>query len=249
MIASKDHLPLSGRYVLQHLFLALAVLVGTGCSTTGPMTPERSASIKRIGVVSLLPSELSYEKIGITVFNNEYAKREVGNDFNSAARRSAENALKKLGREVIQVDIDVPRLAKKLRSGVMYFDSSAEFIKEDLLAAVREHRLDALVVIAQAFDSDNGVRGIRMYFRAGFNEVAAAVLMPDIGIVSVDEKIKRLAYGCCESRPLAVERPDGGRWRYKLEENIDATTHAYLSEMIQRNIADTVTVNIRAMGF
>lgn len=249
MITSKFHLPLVGRNVLQHLYLALIVLLATGCSTPGPMTPERSASIKRIGVVSLLPSELSYEKIGITVFNNEYAKREVSDDFNSAARRSAEKALKKPGREVVQVTVDVPRLAKKLRSGVMFFDSSAEFIKDDLLEAVRAHRLDAVVVIAQAFDSENGIRGLRMYFRGGFNDVTAAVLMPDIGIVSVDEKIKRLAYGCCQSQHLAVQRPDGKPWHYKLEENIDPLTHAYLSEMIQRDIENTVAINIQAMGF
>lgn len=230
------------------VFGCLVSLLGA-CSTPAPMKPERAASLKRVGVVTLLPDALTYEKIGITVFNNESSSVPVGDVFNLAAWSGAEKAIKRPGREVIRLQVDIPKLAKKLRSGIIHFDSAAEFIEDDLLALVKQHRLDAVIVIAQAFDADNGVRGIRMFFHAGWGAIDAAVLMPAVGIVSVDERIKRLAYGCCDSPNISVTRPNGQPWQYKLEANLDPDTHAYLTRAVQEAIETHTERNIRSMGF
>jgi hypothetical protein len=212
------------------------------------MKPEQASKIKTVGIVSLLPAELSYQKIGITVFNNEYAKRPVGDAFNSAARFGAERALKLSGRDVVQLEVDVPVLAKRIRSGMLHFDSPAEYIQDDLQRLVERHKLDAIVLIIESFDAENGINGIRMFFRAGFGNIETAIGMPDVSTLAVDTRIKRLASGG-RAFSFTAKRPDGRPWVYKLEDNLDTATHDYISRLMQSGIEDTVARNVRAMGF
>lgn len=233
--------------VLCGALLSATLMLLTGCGAP-VMKPEQASTIKTVGIVSLLPSELSYQKIGITVFNNEYAKRPVGDAFNSAARFGAERALKLSGRNVVQLEVDVPTLAKRIRSGKLHFDSPAEYIHDELRALVEKYKLDAIVLIIESFDAENGINGIRMFFRAGFGNIETAIGMPHVATLAVDTKIKKLAYGG-RGISFTAKRPDGLPWVYKLEENLDATTHDYISRLIQNGIEDTVTRDIRTMGF
>lgn len=229
-------------------FLLLTLLTLLTACASPVMKPEQAVSIKTVGVVSLLPSELSYQKIGITVFNNEYAKRPVDNAFNLAARQGAERALKQSGRNVIQLDVDTNLLAKRIRSSTINFDSPAENIKNELLPLVEQYKLDAIVLIMESFDPENGINGIRLFLRAGFGSIGAAVVMPDVQTLVVDKEIKKLAY---DGRPVrfAAKRADGAPWVYRLEDNLSASTHQHISDLVRNSINELVAGNIVTMGF
>ncbi len=232
--------------LVRSLLLAAVLPMLVACGTP-VMKAEQAATVRKVGIVSLLPNELSYQKIGITVFNNEYAKRPVGDAFNLAARSSAERTLKLKGREVVQLEVDVPALAKRIRSGAIIFDSSAERISDALEPLVKQHKLDAIVLIMESFDSENGINGIRLFMRAGFNDIKTAIAMPDIATLIVDANIKKLA---AQGRgiPFAIDRPDGQPWTYRLEENLDPATNIRITNAMQGAIGVVASQQINAMG-
>ncbi len=224
----------------------LALLVACGTPT---MQPEQAAAVKRVGVVSLLPAELLYEKIGITVFNNERATRPVGDVFNQAARQGAERALTQAGREIVQiVDVDVPMLARRVRSASIIFDSNAEQIEDSLRAQVLKHRLDAIVLITENIDGERGLHGIRMLFRSGIGGIRFAVAQGGFATTLVDTRIKKLAANYVGHGSRMV-RPDGTEWTYRLNVDLDDATHALVLARLRQVIAEGVASDLSGMGF
>lgn len=229
------------------VFLAGLLSFLAACSTPN-MPPERAVSIQRVGIVSLLPSDLRYDKIGVTVFNNEHIKRPVGEMLNAAARGTAQRILESSGRQVVQIAVDVPTLAKKIRSAGIIFDSPVEQISDEVIAMAKTNKLDAVVVMIEYFDSDNGIHGIRMYLRAGFGEIGKAVASGEIATILVDPKGKRLS-GRGGGVTVALERPNGQPWKYALQENLDRETEDRVQAQIVTNIEFAVAQHLRYMGF
>lgn len=238
------------------IFLSLIVLVLAGCGA-----PAKKAlpppPIINVGVVSLLPSELSYQKFGITKFNNERASRPVGDVFNVAARAGAEKALRmakdeklsKLAqRTVYQLTVDVPKLANSVHSYPGNLDVKVEQIEEDLLALVDQHKLDAIVLVLESFEPGKPVNGIRVVLRAGLGYVDKAEAQPHLSIMVLDKKIKRLAM-TEERSSFVVNRPGEAPWVYKLDENLLSSTHEHLTKMLQSAIEDAVEQGIMSLTF
>ena len=231
----------------QFLFITSLMLLTACASPT--MKPDQAKSVMTVGVVPLLPEDLSYQKIGITVFNNEYAKRPVGDAFNIAARQGAEKALKQSGRTVVQLEVDTHLLAKRVKSSVINFDSPAENIKNELLPLVDKYKLDAVVLILESIDLEHGINGIRMFLRAGIGSIDSAVVMPDVETLVVNKDIKMIGYRGGRSLHFAVKRADDAPWNYRLEENLSSATHLKISDMVQSAINESVADDITTIGF
>ncbi len=212
------------------------------------MKTEQASSIQRVGIVSLLPSDLRYEKIGITVFNNERTTRPVGDALNAAARMTAERVLHELGRQPVQLVVDVPAFSSRLRSGVMVFNSPAERIGDELIRLAKANRLDAVVVIAESFDAENGIQGVRIYLRAGMGDIRFAVASGDIMTLIVDTKAKMLA-AQGKGTSFAVERSQSQPWKYVLQDNLDGQTEERVKAQMVRVVESVVGQHLRAMGF
>lgn len=230
--------------------LLLSVLALLAACSAPVLKPEQAASLKRIGVVSLLPSELPYEKIGVTVFNNEFASRPVGDSLNVAAREAAERRLVAQGKTVVQLPVDVPALAQRVRSGAIIFDSPAERIGKELSAMAAQHKLDAVLLVAQSFDADTGprgVRGVRVYLNAGLREIRSADVRAHIMSILVDPQAKALgAQGRGGVGPAT--RAKGAPWAYVLEENLDEATHRQNLDMMLRLVEGSVSAQMIGMG-
>lgn len=232
--------------IARGLSLAVAIFMLVACGTP-VMKPEQALAIKTVGVVSLLPADLAYQKIGITVFNNERATRPIGDTFNMAARAGAERALKRTGRTVIQLEVDVASLARRVRSAAIIFDSSAEKIQDELTLLVKQHKLDAVVLVYEGFDAENGINGIRMLLRAGLGDVRTVVGRPDVVTLIVDNKLTKLAIQS-NSAYFSGIRPGGQPWSYRLDENLDAATHELASSAMQKAIESGVAYDLELMG-
>jgi hypothetical protein len=212
------------------------------------MKPEQASAIKRVGIVSLLPSDLRYEKIGITVFNNERTTRPVGNTFNVAARNTAERILDQAGRQTVQITVDVPAFSRRIRSAAIIFDSPAEQIKDELVQLAAANKLDAIVLIAESFDAENGIQGVRMYLRAGMGDIRSAVASGDLMTLVVDPNAKKLA-GQGKGISFSVDRAQGQPWGYVLEANLDRPTEEHVNAQMVRIIESVVSQHLRTMGF
>lgn len=231
--------------------LALSLLCFFTACATRPTTldPVQATSIQRVGVISLLPNNLPVKKIGITVFNNEYKDLPVGNRFNDAARKGVESALRASNKEVIQIHVPTEELAKKIRSAAIIFDSRAEQIKDELLVIIRQNNLNAVVLILEDFDAENGVHGIWVHLRAGIGDVRSAVGKPDFSTLLVGQDTKYMATAS-DSRGgwFGVNRVQG-TWTYNLEENLDTLTINELVSSFSTRIEQRAASHIRQIGF
>ena len=152
----------------RRLFVLLLAVMLTACAAP-KLTQQQAASIKSVGIVSLLPQELKYRKIGITVFNNEFKSLPVAGDaFNVHARLSAEQYLRQSGKyQVKQIQVsDVNAMAARLNARTLVMSHNVERIDKELADLAKANNVDAVVVIAENFDAERGIFGVTMAMRA-----------------------------------------------------------------------------------
>jgi len=94
----------------QHKFVgAIVIMIAllTGCATTR-IAPEKMASIKKVGVISLVAHEFYRDYVGLTVFGNEHEKIDISSwKVDDEYESQIQNALAALGRfEVVRVSYD-----------------------------------------------------------------------------------------------------------------------------------------------
>lgn len=230
------------------VLLSFIVLAFAGCGAPAKKTAAPQPKVNRVGVVSLLPSELSYQKFGVTRFNNEVASRPVGDVFNIAARAGAQSALRVSGRAVIQLSVDVPKMTRNVQNYPGNLEVKVEQIEEDLQALVEEHKLDAIVLVLETIEKDKPIKGIRVVVRAGMGYITKAEAMPHIAMLALDKKGKRLSMVDVTSS-YPASRSSDTPWVYTLAENLDSATHEQLTKFLQTTIESEVEQGVMSLSF
>ncbi|MES2942014.1 MAG: hypothetical protein V4772_03990 [Pseudomonadota bacterium] len=226
------------RYLTAFLFAALL----SACAAP-KLSPEQASAIKRIGVVSVLPQEVKYRKIGITVFNNEYKSLPAGDVFNTTARAKVEAYLRSTGKyQVKQIEVDAPAMAQRLNARSLVMAYNVERIDTELAELAKKHGVDAMIIVAENFDAERGIFGVTMSMRAGFTEIQLAGTMAGIQVAGVTAS-KEIFMSRSPSVGLGVPvaRPDGKPWAYKLEDNLDPATQQQVVQALQQGIEDQVS--------
>lgn len=225
------------------LFVLLLAVMLTACAAP-KLTQQQAASIKSVGIVSLLPQELKYRKIGITVFNNEFKSLPVAGDaLNVHARLSAEQYLRQSGKyQVKQIQVsDVTTMAARLNARTLVMSHNVERIDKELADLAKVNNVDAMVMIAENFDAERGIFGVTMAMRTGFGDIRAAAAMAGIQVagVTAGKDIFMSSYPN-PGMGAVVTRPDGKPWSYKLEENLDEATHQKIVNALRPDIAGMI---------
>jgi hypothetical protein len=239
--------------VIPRILFASALAISLfGCAMP-VVKPEQAASIKSIGVLSLLPSEeLRYQKIGVTVFNNESASRPIQDQLNTSARLGAEKELSSYKNyQIKQMSADTQTLARRLRSFSLIVSSEVEPIRDDVAALAKQSDVDAVVVISERFDGENGVNGLRVLLSAGLGDIKWAVVRPDMNVSVISAKGELLAMarvGERYGRSIALAKPDGQIWFYQLEQNLDQATHDQAIKVLQGAVAREVANAVQKTG-
>lgn len=232
--------------LISTILLSVVALQLAGCKS--PPKPPPRDPIKIVGVVSLLPNELSYQKVGITVFNNEKTALPVGDAFNDAARAGAESAIKMGDRTVVQEVVDAQKMARSMQNYPGTLDNKFDQISDDLREMITKDKFDAVVVVVETFDRPNGVNGVRAIVRAGAGYITKVEAMPHIAVIAVDKNLKRLGlYEYKES--FAVERPEGQKWTYNLAANLDSATHEKIKQVIKNALESGVDQTVGSVSF
>jgi hypothetical protein len=232
--------------VISTILLSLLALQLAGCKHA-PKVPPRDP-IKIVGVVSLLPTELSYQKVGITVFNNEKTTRPVGEALNIAARAGAESAIKIGDRTVVQVSVDAPALARSMQNFPGTLDNKFDQISDDLQAMIAKDKLDAVVVVVETYDRDKGVNGVRVLVRAGMGYITKVEVMPHIAVIAVDKNLKRLGLQQV-TESYAITRPEDQKWTYTLAENLDTATQEKVNKIMKNALESGVELAVGSISF
>lgn len=231
-------------------FAALMFFVSGCASPNKELAPARAGLIKRVGVISLLPSELLYQKIGVTVFNNERSVQPVGTFLNDAARSSIETALqKKRPIEVKQLSVDVESMRRDFTPGAIVFSWPPAAVKKALIELAKREELDAIVVVKEVFDSDNGFAGVRFFLRAGIGSISAAGMRADIEASVYDAQGEALISRHPKLGVLyMLDRPNQKPWVYGLNENLDASTRDHVVSSFQQLIFEGISQSVEAMN-
>ncbi|MSQ52223.1 MAG: hypothetical protein EXR28_10060 [Betaproteobacteria bacterium] len=206
-------------------------------------------SIRRVGVVSLMPESLVYEKDGFTVINDERASRPVGDALNAAMMAGALEALRRNGaRQVVPIALNVKPLYEKYHSGSFVLAAEAERVQEEMAALAGKNKLDALLIIAEDIGIIRDKRGIQMVFRAGIESIRTAELRSDLTLTLLDANGNLLVRQPWPAVSIPVEKPDGSAWAYQLEKNIDAPTQARLLSILTPVFASTLLQRLKLVG-
>lgn len=225
----------------------LVALVLSACAAP-KLTAEQAGSIKKIGIVSLLPQEVKYRKIGITVFNNEFKSLPAGNVFNVAARTSAEQFLRQSGKyEVKQIEVDVAPMASRLNGRSMVMSQNIERIDVEVVELAKANGVDAVIVVGENFDAERGVFGLAMGLRAGLGDIRSAGAMAGLQVAGITAR-KEIFLGWYPSVGIGrgVSRPESKPWAYKLEDNLDEATHAEVVRVLRAAIENEVSAALAA---
>ena len=238
-------------YIPKRFTVLLVALLLVACSAP-VINKEQTVGLKSIGVVSLLPDQISYQKIGVTVFNNEYVNKSVGDALNRKAQISAVAEIKKYSdKTAVVLEVDANTLAKSYRSGALAMAYDVERIRGDLISLAKQNKLDAIIVIAERFDSKNGIDGVRVYLSAGLKDIRAATIQTGmtVSIMAADGGILGVkSAGGQYGMNRAISRPNGA-WSYKLDDNLDEATLQHISKNVQSAIAEDVATSLRLAGF
>ncbi len=217
-----------------------------GCAAHHKPAPR--PPIKIVGVVSLLPDELSYQKYGVTVFNNETVTRPVGDAFNAAARAGAESAIKIGDRTVVQESVDAPKMARDMNNFPGTLDNKFDQISDDLQTMIAKDKLDAVVVVVETFDRPNGVNGVRVVVRAGMGTINKVEVMPHIAVFAVDKNLKRLGFQEVRAS-YPIDRPEGQQWTYTLADNLDSATLEKVNKLMEVALQSAVDQAVGSVSF
>jgi hypothetical protein len=231
------------------LLITLVLLSACGAPV---LKKDQADTFKRVGIVSLLPDQMTYHKVGITAFNNELITKPVGSLLNGSAQDAAAGEIvKTAGRNVKVIAVDISSLAKRYRSGAIVMSWDVERIKSDLVELIRKNNLDAIVVVAERYDSGNGVDGVKVYFVAGLSDIRAVSIRTGMTISVLNatgEVIGISNVGGRYSSTRPVSKPNGA-WSYKLDENLDQDTQQFLVRATQQAIAADVQSSLNQLGF
>lgn len=230
------------------LSIFILALLLSACAAP-KLSPQQAGSIKRVGVVSLMPQAVSYRKIGITVFNNEFKSLPTDDVFNATARASIESYLRSTGKyQVTQIPVDAPAMAGRLNAHSLVMTHNIERIDTEIADLARKFGVDAVIIVADNFDSERGIFGLTMSMRAGFGDIREAGALAGIQMFGVMASKEIFMARYPAGGMVAVARPDGKQWNYKLEENLDPATHELVVKALQRAVEEQVSSIMERSG-
>jgi len=234
---------------IRHLAILILAVLLSACAAP-KLSPEQAGTIKRVGVISLMPQEVKYRKIGITVFNNEFKSMPVDDVFNDTARATVERFLRKSGKyQVTQIQVDVPGMAKRLNARSLVMVHNVERIDTEVAELAKKNGVDAVIVVAENFDSERGVFGLTMSMRAGLSDIRSSGAMAGLQMAGVtSSKEIFMARYPAVGLGVPVSRPDGKPWVYKLEDNLDAATHQQVVQVLRQAIEREVLSLMETSG-
>jgi hypothetical protein len=128
------------------------VLWLTGCATPAQHLTEQDVSgIRTIAVVSLVPEQVNFDKVGIISLSNKYTEFDMGGKVTEGIEYVARERIAKVHPDwnVKHVNYDQSALLAKVVSGYGYGSSQ---VRRTFAELARDNGLDAIVVVRAAAD-------------------------------------------------------------------------------------------------
>lgn len=176
------------------LLLALSI---TGCASTR-ITPEDEKRIHNVAIITLVPEKAHFDKIGLTVFNNEKAEIEMDGRITSTILATAKKRLSAARPQWTVKDIayDRPLLIERINKPGMVMAYHEERIEKELAELASANQLDALLVInSQRYETVPG-DGVGVWLRTmSMSSIRTALIHSNVDLKVVGPKGTVIARG------------------------------------------------------
>jgi hypothetical protein len=131
---------------LVRTLLIVALIFLSGCTQ---ITGERRAATKNVAVVVAVPDEASMTKVGLTVFNNAYARDRSTWGFDARLRQAVTEALRERRPDLafVPVQYDPAEVLTQLRGSAQTLDVAPELIGGTLRPLVAGKPVDTIFLI------------------------------------------------------------------------------------------------------
>lgn len=230
-------------------FLLVAALL-SGCAAPR-LSVTAEQQIKNVGIVSLIPEDASFIKIGLTVFNNERGVIAMDGKITSTVEAALTKELSKSRPQWSVKPIAYKRdeLIAQLKSGAMVMRYQEENIKKELSALARANKTDALVVVTAYRPVEALGDGVGVTLRTlSLSSIGNAYVNSFISLTMVNPDGVVIASGFDRDRMQKEIDPKTFGLHYKLADNQSPEILAKLREAIAEQLSQSVQANAKALG-
>jgi hypothetical protein len=237
---------------MKKLLLALcsvSFLLLSGCAATR-LTDEAEKQIKNVAIISLVPEKANYEKIGLTVFNNERGEIDMGDQINSTIESVATKrlAVARPAWKVATVSYDRAALIKRLNGSSMVMAYNEERIEKELAEIIHANRLDALIVVSAYKPENSHGDGVGVLLRTlNVSSIQNAYAHSNVSLKIMDTNGKIVARSPGQPTSKRID-PVAYGIGYSLSGNFSPELITRLRADITENLAQTVNQKLEQLG-
>lgn len=236
---------------MKRLILLAFVLALTGCAAPR-LSQQADQRIKTVGIVSLVPEKANFTKIGLTVFNNEYAQIEMGDQINATIESSVAQRLAAVRPQWQVKSLQYPRgeWTQKLYATGFFAGSQRDKVTADLAALARANQLDAIVFVSKYRPENVHGDGVGVLLRTlSLSSVGDAYVTSYLSASLLDPQGEILAssWGDRQMPPKVIDPKTYGI-QYKLADNNDPALQDRLRQDIVDQVNKVTTDLVKRMG-
>lgn len=207
---------------MNRLLVLLLALSITGCASTR-ITPDDESRIRNVAIITLVPEKVHFDKIGLTVFNNEMAEIEMDGLVTSTILSTAKQRIATARPQWTIKDIayDRPLLIERINKPGMVMAYHEERIEKELAELASTNQLDALLVInAQKYETIPG-NGVGVWLRTmSLSSIRTALIHSNVDLKVVGPKGTVIARGFGHPEdPKAID-PAAFGISYEMKDNM-----------------------------
>jgi hypothetical protein len=237
---------------MKKLLLALcsvSFLLLSGCAATR-LTDETEKQIKNVAIISLVPEKANYEKIGLTVFNNERSEIDMGDQINSIIESTATKrlAVARPAWKVVKVPYDRAALMKRLNASGMVMAYHEERIEKELAEIIRANGLDAVIVVSSYKPENSHGNGVGVLLRTlNVSSIQSAYAHSNITLKIMDPSGKIIVASRGQSMGKSID-PAAYGIAYSMSANQSPELLARLRADITESLANAVNQKLEQFG-
>jgi hypothetical protein len=230
--------------------LVLVVMLLSACAAPR-LSSTAEQQIKSVGIVSLIPEEANFIKIGLTAFNNEHETIAMDGKITSTVEETLVKALANLrpNWSVKPIAYDRNALISRMQSGFLVMRYQEERIEKELSALARANQMDALIVVSPYRPENVHGDGVGVTLRTfSLFSIGSAYVNSYIFLTIVDPKGEVIAMGHDRDAMQKAIDPKAYGIQYKLADNHSPELLAKLRAAILEQVSQSVQGNVKALG-
>ncbi|MFC7286593.1 hypothetical protein ACFQPC_00960 [Herminiimonas glaciei] len=233
---------------MKKLLICLIAIFVSGCAAK-KLSETDEQRIRNVGVVSIIPEDATFQKIGLTVFNNEKTVIDMNGQLTATITSTVNSRLAQSRPQwkVKDIGFEQSALLEKYKTSDGKIPSDPGKIKKDLAQLAKNNGLDAIIVFfPMSYEHAIPGKGVGVILRTmSLSSIGRGYAHAAIGMTFVDQQGETMVYEHigAEKFSKAID-VDGYGMKYSLEANMTPEMtdrlKADMKNLLQQNITTTL---------